>query len=79
MQLRAGYVEAVATLPARQREGFGSLVMTQIGVHLRDQFEMGAFSTGKHSFYERNAWQRWRGRCCVRDGDSRLRTPDEDV
>lgn len=76
--LRTGYVEAVATAPARQRAGLGSLVMTQASALVRRHFEMGALSTGHHRFYERLGWQRWQGPTFVRHGSSMVRTAEED-
>jgi aminoglycoside 2'-N-acetyltransferase I len=75
----AGYVEAVAVATARQRAGFGSMAMRRINAVIADQFELGALSTGRQTFYERLGWQRWRGPSWVRHPDGRLvRTPDED-
>jgi aminoglycoside 2'-N-acetyltransferase I len=74
----AGYVEGVATAPARQGEGLGSLVMERVTDVLRERFEMGALATGSHAFYERLGWQRWRGLTFVRDGCGLVRTPDDD-
>jgi aminoglycoside 2'-N-acetyltransferase I len=75
---RAGYVEGVATLPTRTGEGFGSLVVGRITSLVRDQFELGALSTGRHSFYERLGWERWRGQTfALRDGET-IRTEEDD-
>lgn len=75
---RTGYVEGVATAPGLQGRGLGSLTMDEAGMVIRAGFEMGALSTDRHSFYERLGWQRWRGPTFVRDGDSLLRSEDED-
>ena len=76
--LRAGYVEAVATAPALQGRGLGSTIMRRVGDLLRERFELGVLSTGRHGFYERLGWERWQGPSYVRDGDSVVRTADED-
>ena len=76
--LRTGYVEAVATEPARQREGLGRRVMAEVAEIVRDDFELGALSTGRHRFYEGLGWERWRGPTSVRHGPAAVRTPDED-
>jgi aminoglycoside 2'-N-acetyltransferase I len=78
LPVRAGYVEAVATTPTRQREGLGSFVMQRTGQLLRSEFEMGALSTGRHTFYERVGWERWRGASYVRYGEELIRTAEED-
>ena len=77
-RFRSGYVEGVATAPARQGQGFGTAAMRAAAGVIREQFEIGALSTGEHHFYERLGWRRWRGPTFVRDGDALLRTEDED-
>jgi aminoglycoside 2'-N-acetyltransferase I len=76
--VHAGYVEGVATVPARQREGLGSMVMAELSELLRREFEMGALSTGRHGFYQRLGWERWRGPTFARHGSETIRTEDED-
>ena len=78
MWLRTGYVEAVATRPDLQGQGLGSEVMLAVTEMIRRQYEMGALSTGEHSFYERMGWERWLGPTWVWRGNTRERTPDED-
>ena len=76
--LRTGYVEAVATSPARQGEGFGSMVMTAADEIIRDRYELGALGTGRHHFYHRLGWLTWAGPSFVRTPDGPRRTPDDD-
>lgn len=77
--LRAGYVEAVATLPDWQGRGLGSEVMGMINRLIDDGYELGALGTGRRSFYERLGWTVWQGPTWIRQRDGRLeRTPDED-
>ena len=76
---RAGYVEAVAVHPSRQRTGLGSRVMIALDEVLHTRFEVGVLSSGEWAFYESLGWQRWRGPTFVRAADGRLiRTPDDD-
>lgn len=75
---RTGYVEAVATAPAVQGEGHGTMAMRRLGEVLRTEFELGALSTGSHHFYERLDWERWRGPAQVRTTSGVVRTPEED-
>jgi aminoglycoside 2'-N-acetyltransferase I len=77
-RLRAGYVEGVATLPGRHGEGLGSRAMAAAGAVVRRDFEMGALSTGRHAFYERLGWERWRGPTYVRRRDRLVRTEEDD-
>jgi aminoglycoside 2'-N-acetyltransferase I len=76
--VRTGYVEAVATAPQHQGTGLGTLLMTDVGAHIEDTYEMGALGTGSHHFYERLGWQTWRGPASVRTDTGSQRTPDED-
>lgn len=75
---RGGYVEGVATTPQRHGEGLGSIVMSRVDQILRNRFEIGALSTGLHSFYERLGWERWRGPSFVRRGEELARTEEDD-
>jgi aminoglycoside 2'-N-acetyltransferase I len=77
--VRAGYVEAVAVLPSRQRTGLGTAVMQALTDLTRHEFDLGALSTGEWSFYQRLGWERWQGATWVHTRDGRLmRTADED-
>jgi len=77
--VRAGYVEAVAVLPALQGRGLGTAVMRAIGTVIAGEFELGALSTGEWHFYERLGWERWRGPTWVRHLHGRVeRSPDDD-
>jgi aminoglycoside 2'-N-acetyltransferase I len=73
-----GYVEGVATAPGRHGGGLGSAVMQRINQLVRANYEFGALATGRHTFYERVGWERWRGPTLVRRGDDLVRTPDDD-
>ena len=77
-QLRTGYVEGVATHPSRHGEGLGSLVMRRLDEIIEAEFELGALSTSRHSFYGRLGWERWQGPSFVRSGQQLVRTADED-
>lgn len=76
--LRTGYLEAVATEPARQGGGLGTRVVTAAANHIRARFELGGLSTGSPGFYERLGWIRWHGPTFVRTAHGLQRTADED-
>ena len=76
--LRTGYVEAVATSPGRHGEGFGTLVMQDVGEIIRAGFELGGLGTGAQHFYERLGWRVWPGPTFVRTPDGDRATPDDD-
>ena len=65
-QLRTGYLEAVGTLPAFERHGFGSMVVRAAGRYLLPRYELGALSTGVPGFYLRLGWEAWLGPTFVR-------------
>jgi aminoglycoside 2'-N-acetyltransferase I len=69
--LRAGYVEAVAVLPDRQRGGLGTLVMEEIDRMIDRSYELGALGTGSQDFYARLGWVTWRGLTWIRQPDGR--------
>ena len=75
---RTGYVEAVATQPDRQGEGFGTTVMRDATAYVRETFELGALGTGEQGFYERLGWTTWAGpsrRSSPTSAPSRTRSP----
>ena len=76
--LRVGYVEAVATVAAHRRNGYGATVMKQIGELIRERCELGALATGTHAFYKALGWEDWRGPTFVEGPRGRERTPDDD-
>jgi aminoglycoside 2'-N-acetyltransferase I len=76
--LDAGYVEGVATLPSRERQGLGSSAMAALGDLIRAQFDIGALSTSATGFYRRLGWEKWQGPSFVVREGTRIRTEDED-
>jgi aminoglycoside 2'-N-acetyltransferase I len=75
--LRTAYVEAVATLPAYQRRGYGSAVMHELVAHITD-YDLACLETDRPAFYEQLDWQRWRGRRVGRAPDgSLIPTPEQ--
>jgi aminoglycoside 2'-N-acetyltransferase I len=77
--LVTAYVEAVATMPSRQGQGFGTQVMRAVGGFIDDgDWQIAALGTGSQAFYERLGWRRWRGKSFVRKRTGDEATPDED-
>ena len=74
-----GYVEGVATRPAHQLQGLGSLAVGALSDLLRADFTMGALSTSQQAFYDRLGWERWQGPTFVRQGTETIRTAAEDA
>jgi aminoglycoside 2'-N-acetyltransferase I len=76
--LQTGYVEGVATARGRERRGLGSRAMSALHEVIEHGFELGALSTGRHRFYERLGWERWRGATYVRHPSGVRRSAEED-
>jgi aminoglycoside 2'-N-acetyltransferase I len=76
---RTGYVEGVATTPERQGNRLGSALIQQVNEAIDEEWELGALSTGRPTFYERVGWQRWLGPTLVQDGETQRRTIEEDA
>ena len=76
--LRTAYVEAVATAPKYQRQGFASMVMRHL-VTCIDDFDIAALSPSNAAFYERLGWELWRGQLAIRTNEGLMPTPEEEV
>jgi aminoglycoside 2'-N-acetyltransferase I len=74
--LRTAYVDALATLPAYQRRGFGTAVMRE-AISQIAEYDLGCLKTNRAAFFERLGWQRWRGPRAARGPDGSL-TPAPD-
>lgn len=76
--LTAAYVDAVATDPAFQNRGFGSIAMRRLIAEVQS-FALGCLATNRPSFYTRLGWELWTGPKGVRTEHRVRRTPDETV
>lgn len=74
--LRCAYVDAVATLPAYQGQGIGSMVMRHLASVIAD-FEIACLETDRVSFYAQLGWEVWRGPLAGRRESELLPTPDQ--
>ena len=70
-------LEAVATRPSHQREGLGSLVISEVGELIDRTYRLGALATGVVGFYERLGWVAWKGPTFVRTAGGLVRTAQE--
>lgn len=77
-RLRTGYVENVATQPAIQGQGIGSLIMRRIGELIAERFVIGGLATGSNPFYARLGWETWTGPTFVRTDRGDVRTAQHD-
>lgn len=74
--LKTAYVDAVATLPSYQRQGYGSSVMRHLAENIPD-YEIACLETEKIGFYERLGWEVWRGPLAGRSEQGLLPTPEQ--
>ena len=77
-EVTVGYVEAIAVLPTHWRQGFGTQLMTKITQFCQDNYELSMLSTDENEFYERLGWHQFKGESFVQNGDSEVRTEEED-
>jgi aminoglycoside 2'-N-acetyltransferase I len=76
--LQTAYVEAVATHPAHQYQGFGTDVMRKVHASILD-YDIGALSPSDYHWYARLGWERWQGPLVIRNNGELLPTPGEEV
>ncbi len=76
--LRTAYVEAVATEPTLQRQGYGSAVMGVVAQQMWD-YDLGCLCAAVPEVYARIGWERWRGPTFIREASGLVATPDEPV
>jgi aminoglycoside 2'-N-acetyltransferase I len=79
-ELRAGYVEGVATRGDRRGRGLATMVMAEAGKVVQERYELGALAdgTGIPGFYQRLGWEPWQGPTWVAGPRGLERTADED-
>ena len=79
-ELRAGYVEGVATRGDRRGRGLATLVMAEAGKVVKEGYELGALAdgTGIPGFYQRLGWETWQGPTWVAGPKGLERTAEED-
>jgi aminoglycoside 2'-N-acetyltransferase I len=74
--LRTAYVDAVATLPAYQRQGYGTAVLQLLATNLPD-YDIGCLQSDMPEFYQRLGWELWRGPLAVRTEEAMIPTADQ--
>jgi aminoglycoside 2'-N-acetyltransferase I len=75
--LKTAYIDAVATLPDYQGQGYGSAVMRRLAREIDHEYVIACLETGRESFYERLGWQTWRGTLAGRSEHGLIPTPDQ--
>lgn len=74
--LATAYVDAVATVPEHQGEGYGSAVMRRLVAEIGD-YEIACLQTDEPGFYEGLGWEVWRGELAGRGEDGLIPTPEQ--
>lgn len=74
--LKTAYVDAVATLPAFQGQGFGSAVMQHLAQNIAD-YAIACLETDRIDFYARLGWEVWRGALAGRGEQGNIPTPEQ--
>ena len=75
--LKTAYVDAVASLPAYQGQGFSSAVMRHLATVSSVEYEIACLETERVSFYTRLGWELWRGPLAGRGEEGLIPTPDQ--
>ncbi|WP_432421879.1 GNAT family N-acetyltransferase [Rhodoplanes serenus] len=76
--LRTAYVEAVATRPDAQRQGYASALLRRFVACVGD-FHLAALSPSDPAFYARLGWETWRGPLFQRRADRWEATPEDEM
>jgi aminoglycoside 2'-N-acetyltransferase I len=78
--LRAGYVEAVAVVPDRRRQGVATAVMDALEAVIRADHDLGALSASEDGarLYAARGWLLWEGPTSVLTTRGSRRTPEDD-
>lgn len=76
-ELKTAYVDAVATLPMYQGQGYGSSLMRQLAGEIEDEYAIACLETDRPAFYERLGWEIWRGPLAGRSERGLIPTPEQ--
>lgn len=74
--MKTAYVDAVATLPTYQGQGYGSAVMQYLSKNI-DDYTIACLETEHPSFYERLGWEVWQGALGGRNEQGVIPTPEQ--
>jgi aminoglycoside 2'-N-acetyltransferase I len=75
--LRTAFIDAVATDPAHQGQGYGSAVMQHLADDIGVDYVIGCLETERPSFFERLGWEVWCGPLAGRAAAGAVPTPDQ--
>jgi len=75
--LKTAYVDAVATLPAYQGNGYGSALLRRLAGEIAGEYAIACLETERTAFYSRLGWEVWRGPLAGRNAHGLVPTPDQ--
>lgn len=75
--LKTAYIDAVATLPEYQGQGYASALMRQLARESDSEYVIACLETGRETFYERLGWERWRSPLAGRSEQGLIPTPEQ--
>jgi aminoglycoside 2'-N-acetyltransferase I len=75
--LKTAYIDAVATLPAYQGQGYGSALMRQLANEIDREYVIACLETERETFYENLGWQTWHGPLAGRSEHGLIPTPEQ--
>ena len=76
-ELKTAYIDAVATLPVVQGEGYASALLHHLAEEIDGEYVIACLETERRTFYERLGWEVWRGPLAGRGKDGLIPTPDQ--
>jgi aminoglycoside 2'-N-acetyltransferase I len=76
-ELKTAYIDAVATLPAVQGQGYASALLRQMAKDIDSEYIIAGLETVRITFYERLGWEVWRGPLAGRGEDGLIPTPNQ--
>jgi len=76
-ELKTAYIDAVATLPAVQGQGYASALLRQMAKDIDSEYIIACLETERITFYERLGWKVWRGPLAGRGKEGLIPTPDQ--
>ncbi len=69
-EMRAAYIDAVATLPGLQRRGYGSAVMRKTVEYASVEYDIAGLATVIDPWYGSLGWELWKGELGLDDANA---------
>lgn len=73
--MKTAYIDAVATLPQYQGQGYSSAVMRHLANVIDGEYVIACLETEREEFYKRLGWETWRGALAGRSEQGLIPTP----